>query len=108
MIDKVIIDVYDISTANGQLVFTKDAGRSQVADNSQSPSINGLLNFFNNVNDIIADIKNWMEAFVITNFTDIPASAIQNFVFPGGNTFSFTNSAFSDNLDLITYIKYNH
>jgi hypothetical protein len=108
VIDKVIIDVYDISVENGQLVFTKDTGRSQVADNSQSPSVNGFLNFFNNVNNLIADIKNWMEAFVPTNFTDIPVSAIQNFVFPGGNTFSFTNAAFSDNLDLITYIKYNH
>lgn len=108
VIDKIITDVYDIQVdGNGQLQFVKDAARSQSTDNSKSPSVNGFLNFFNNVNDLISDIKNWMDAFVPTNFTDIPVSAIQNFVFPGGNTFSFTGAVFSDNLDLVTYIKYN-
>jgi hypothetical protein len=108
VIDKIITDVYDIQVSgDGQLLFVKDTVKSQSIDDSKSPSVNGFLNFFNNVNDLISDIQNWMDAFVPTNFTDIPVSAIQNFVFPGGNTFSFKEVIFSDNLDLIAYIKYN-
>jgi hypothetical protein len=106
IIDKTITDVYDITTnGNGQLIFLKDSSRSEQIDNSQMPGVSGFLNFFNKVNELIADVGSWANAFVPTSFTDIPLSAFQQFVFPGGETFIFLDACFSANLDLVARIR---
>ena len=48
----------------------------------------------------------WARSFASTNLTDVPVSFVQNFVFPGGSTFSFTDASFSDNQDLVSHITY--
>jgi hypothetical protein len=106
VIDKMITDVYEIGIGgNGQLTFVKDATRSQVIDNSQTPSVNGFLNFFNKVNELISDVQEWANSFVPTAFTDIPLSNLQSFVFPGGESFVFEDVSFSSNLDLVAHIR---
>jgi hypothetical protein len=42
----------------------------------------------------------------MTSLQDIPTSTVQNFVFPGGATFTFADVSFSDNQDLVSHIVY--
>jgi hypothetical protein len=106
VIDKTITDVYDITTdGNGELIFIKDNNRSIQIDKSQTPGVSGFLNFFNKVNELLADVQSWADSFISTSFTDIPLSRVRQFVFPGGETFDFQNACFSGNLDLVARIR---
>jgi len=104
VVDKTIVDTYTV-TANeyGQLVATLHSSES---DNSQTPSVNGFLNFFTGVNDLINAIAGWVRAFTSTRLADIPVSVVQSFVFPGGKTFVFKDASFSENQDLVGHITY--
>lgn len=104
VIDKTITDTYTLAVSDtGRLTATLT---SNVVDNSDPPSVNGFLNFFTGINDLIADVATWVSSLVSTNFTDIPLSVVQDFVFPGGNTFLFKDVMFSDNQDLSGRITY--
>ena len=104
IVDKTITDTYTLAVnPTGGLSATLS---SSTSDSSQNPGTNGFLNFFTNLNDIINDVENWTRNFVSTRFTDIPVSAVQTFVFPGGKTFVFKDVAFSDNQDLVSHITY--
>jgi len=48
----------------------------------------------------------YLEDISPTNLSSDAFSSFQNFVFPGGQTFSFTNAVFSENLDLVCNIAY--
>lgn len=103
-IDRTITDTYTLAVGDqGQLTATMT---SSVNDQSHPPSVNGFLNWFTGINDLSADITNWLKSLVGTNFTDLPLNVVQNFVFPGGGTFSFNDVAFSDNQDLAGRITY--
>lgn len=105
IIDKQITDTYAIGVDDsGRIVATLQS--SVPVDKSQKPSVNGFLNFFTDVNDLSDDVVKWAQSFFATRLTDIPASAVQNFVFPGGSTFSFANASFSANQDLVSHITY--
>jgi hypothetical protein len=107
VIDKIITDTYTISV-NQKGGLTVSAPVSSSQDNSQPPSTNGFFNFFNHLNDISADVANWASEYVGTYLTDIPASTIQTFIFPGGNTFTYTDASFSANQDLVSHITYTN
>ena len=105
IVDKTITDTYTLSvTDDGRLTTTASAPKT--TDNSQDPSRSGFLNFFTGINDIVNDVKTWVDKFVPTDFTDIPASVAQSFVFPGGQTFAFKSVSFSQDQDLISEITY--
>ncbi len=105
IIDKTITDTYTLSvTQDGKLSVS--APTQKTTDTSETPSRSGFLNFFTDINDLINDVKKWADGFVPTNFSDIPVSVAQNFVFPGGNTFAFKSVSFSDDQDLISEITY--
>ena len=105
VIDKTITDTYTLAVDQaGRLTTTPPA--SVTVDNSDTPSANGFLNFFADVEKIVHDVHNWIAPFVATHFTDLPISAVQNFVFPGGNTFLCKNVQFSDFQDLTVDITY--
>lgn len=105
IVDLTITDTYTLAIdQKGQLVV--GAFNSQPQDNSQNPSTNDFLNFWTNLNEIINSVKNWTRAFAPTNFTDIPVSIVQDYVFPGGRTFVFKSVAFSDYGDLASHITY--
>ena len=104
IIDKTYTDVYTLAVnASGQLTATLV---STPVDKSQSPGMNGFLNFFTGVNQLIDDAKTWAEQCIATGFTDLPLSVVQNFVFPGGQTFAFKDVTFSENQDLVAHITY--
>jgi hypothetical protein len=105
IVDKQITDVYTIGVDDqGQIKATLES--SNTVDNSKKPSANGFLNFWANVDTLSDDVTQWAQSCIATNLTDVPASFVQDFVFPGGGTFSFTDATFSDNQDLVSHITY--
>lgn len=105
VIDKQITDTYAVGVDDhGRLVATLQS--SVPTDNSQTPSTGGFLNFFTGLNDVISSVAQWAQGFVGTGLGDVSVSLVQNFVFPGGATFSFADASFSDNQDLVSHITY--
>jgi hypothetical protein len=105
VVDKQITDTYAIGVdGSGEIVATLQS--SVPVDHSVTPSANGFLNFWANVEQISNSVTQWAQSIFGTRVTDIPASAIRNFVFPGGNTFAFANVQFSNNQDLVSHITY--
>jgi hypothetical protein len=105
VVDKKIVDTYTLTTdAAGELTA---ALTSVPTDNSQTPGVNGFLNFFTGgINDLISAIANAVRNFGPTNLRNIPVSAIKNFVFPGGKSFVFKDGSFSSFQDLTAHISY--
>jgi hypothetical protein len=104
VVDKTIVDTYTVTAnAYGQLVATLHSSES---DKSQTPSVNGFLNFFTGVNNLINDVAGWARSATSTGLKDIPVSVVQSFVFPGGKTFVFKDASFSANQDLVGHITY--
>jgi hypothetical protein len=105
VVDKQITDTYAIGIDDkGQIVAALQS--SATDDNSVKPSANGFLNFWANVDSLSNQIADWAQSCFATRLTDIPASAVQDFVFPGGATFVFADATFSDNQDLVSHITY--
>lgn len=105
VVDKQITDTYTIGVDDtGHIKAT--LADSAVVDNSKRPEANGFLNFWANVQSLSDSVTQWAQSCVATNFTDVPLSFVENFVFPGGATFAFTDAAFSDSQDLVAHITY--
>jgi hypothetical protein len=104
IVDKQITDTYTLDIDDtGQIVASL---QSVPVDNSQTPNENGFLNFFCDVNTLANDVYQWAQGCYETQLTDIPASVVQSFIFPGGSTFSFADVNFSANQDLVSHITY--
>jgi len=105
VVDKKITDTYTFGVDEyGQIVVS--APTSVVEDHSETPEANGFLNFWANVDDLAKQVAQWAQGCTATSLIDIPVSKGQDFVFPGGATFSFLDVAFSSNQDLVSHIKY--
>jgi len=105
IVDKQITDTYTIGVDDhGQLAVSLQS--SVPVDHSETPGANGFLNFWADVNSLASDVKTWAQNFAATSLHDIPVSLVQDFVFPGGGTFSFLDAKFSDNQDLVSHITY--
>ncbi|KAF2227844.1 hypothetical protein BDZ85DRAFT_8399 [Elsinoe ampelina] len=105
IVDKSITDTYTIGIdANGRLTSSQPVTTN--TDNSIAITEGSFANFFTNMNEIAGNIKNSVDNFVATSFADLPISTIQDFVFPGGQTFTFKEIGFSPNQDLVSEISY--
>lgn len=105
IVDKQITDTYTLGiNDSGQIVATL---QSVPVDNPQTPQENAVMNILGGgINGIAAKVAAWIQGCVATNVTDVPASVVQSFVFPGGDTFSFSDVSFSANQDLVSHITY--
>jgi hypothetical protein len=104
VVDKTLTDTYSLAVDDkGELTTVLT---SKVTDNSQTPSVNGFLNFFTDLNSLINDVATWAQGCASTTLNDIPVAVLQNFVFPGGKTFVFKDASFSDYQDLVAHITY--
>ena len=102
--DRSITDTYNISVnAAGQLVTNPTSNKTSA---DQNISINAFESIWTGFNTLASDIKKYIDNFVGTTFHDIPIATVQNYVFPGGNTFTYSNAAFSSNQDLVSFIQY--
>ncbi|RIW12898.1 hypothetical protein D0X99_17520 [Algoriphagus lacus] len=104
VVDKTITDVYTLSVGQNGRLQTNLSSSSE--DNSQNIDLDWFTSLFVNLNDMIHSVKALADKVSSTSFSDIPASDIQNFVFPGANVFAYKDVAFSDNQDLLTAITY--
>jgi hypothetical protein len=104
-VDKQIVDTYTLAVDDeGKITTTLS---SQPTDNSKTPDINAILSaILGGVNKVTDTIAGILQDFAETSFTDIPVSFVQNFVFPGGQTFLFSDVTFSENQDLVSHITY--
>lgn len=106
IVDIQITDTYTIGVSgNGQI--TASGPTSVTVNNSQTPGANGFLNFWANVDDLASSAASWAQSITASNLTDVPVSFIENFVFPGGSTFSFKDASFSEYQDLVAHITYD-
>jgi hypothetical protein len=105
VVDIQIIDTYSLGIdVNGTLKVDKHL--PETTNNSKDPKANDFLNFWADVNKIISDVATWAQSIASTNLQTVPIAAVQNFVFPGGATFTFTDVGFSDGQDLVSHIAY--
>lgn len=105
VVDKQITDTYTVGADDkGDLIVALKS--SNLVDNSQQPGANAFLNFWADVQSLSDVVASWARDFSKTNLGDVPVSFVQNFVFPGGATFSFTDAGFSDYQDLVSHITY--
>ena len=105
IVDKTITDTYTLSvTAQGGLTANL---ATTSADHSQNLDVGGFVNFWGgDINKIIDTVTTTVRNFVSPSFHDIPLAVVQDFVFPGGNTFAFKTVGFSDHQDLAAHITY--
>ncbi|KAJ7190817.1 hypothetical protein GGX14DRAFT_407681 [Mycena pura] len=103
--DKTYVDTYALSANGGpQLVVTHT---TSFHDDSVVPSVNPVLNAFLDVNGVINNIDAAVTPWLNNIFLDdLPVNLVQNFIFPGGNTFNFTGVVFSQHQDLVASINY--
>jgi hypothetical protein len=105
IVDKQITDTYSLGVDGyGRLVASGLA--SDTEDNSQTPSANGFLNFFVDADKLASQAASWAQTCIGTSLKDVPASAVQNFVFPANASFAFADANFSNNQDLVSHITY--
>ena len=105
--DKTITDVYTMSVDQNGAVHL-NAAPSTVEDHPQGPSRSAFVNFWTGINDDTGDIKNKTADFVKSSLASLGISDFQNFIFPGGNVFTYKSVEFSNSQDLlcdITYVK---
>ncbi|KAL8660561.1 MAG: hypothetical protein Q9202_006415 [Teloschistes flavicans] len=104
IVDYFLKDTYYLGVdANG--LITVNAKHEPLVDTSKNPKDNGFVDIFTGVNGIVSYVKSQV-SFTSTTFQSFPISLVQNFVFPGGNTFAFKKVAFSKNQDLTAAITY--
>ncbi|KAI6783692.1 uncharacterized protein J7T54_001568 [Emericellopsis cladophorae] len=109
VVDRTIVDTYDIGVANGQL--TAEITEGLPDDKGVNLNFNGWDEFWGStgLNDAVDDIRAWAGEMTSIHLTNSPpelANAIRSYVFPGGREFTFAKAEFSDYKDLLAYITY--
>jgi hypothetical protein len=104
IVDKTVTDTFTIGIdSNGRIVLSKPS--SATIDKSQSPGVNGFLDFWAPVNEIAGEIKQWSLG-PAKSLTDIKLSDLQDFILPGSDSLTSLDAAFSENQDLVSHFKY--
>jgi hypothetical protein len=105
VVDIQYTDVYTVGVNDqGQIMAASKSSIKQ--DTSHHPGADGFLNFWADVQSLADSVTQWAQSIAYTSLNDIPVSFVQNFIFPGGSTFSFSDAGFSANQDLVSHITY--
>ncbi|KAI1121516.1 hypothetical protein F5Y10DRAFT_288427 [Nemania abortiva] len=103
--DKTITDTFTFGiNAHGKLEAKPST--PDIKDNSKNADTNPFENFFTQFNDLTRNIKDWTKALVSQSQRNIPVDTVRDYVFPGGQTFTFKDARFSDYQDLTASITY--
>jgi hypothetical protein len=105
VVDDLQTDTYPIAVSNGELIVG-ESKKQHLEHRAHPQDRNGFIGAFTGLNRITDDIKDQLQELTSIQLETIPVSAMQGFVFPGGNTFVFKNAAFSEHQDLLAFIKY--
>jgi hypothetical protein len=105
VVDRTRVDRYDIGIGgDGSL---KTSVTSFEEDHSERPHLNAFLNWLlDNINGLVDEFSGHLGKMTGMTLERLPIELVQNYVFPGGNTFAFQNVQFSDNQDLVAFITY--
>jgi hypothetical protein len=104
VVDITITDTYTLSVSeNGRLAVTQS---TNTLNNSQTPGVDGFLNFFTGLNSLTSDVAGWAQSLAGTSLQSIPVSMLDGFIFPGGKTFTYSDVSFSEYQDLVSHITY--
>jgi hypothetical protein len=103
VIDRTITDTYNLTIENNKLIAIQT---TTTEDSPTMGSVGGVFNFFPQVDDLARSVNGWLQNFTKTQLASMPLSVVQDFIFPGGNTFAFKQVMFSNNQDLIAHITY--
>jgi hypothetical protein len=105
VVDKTMTEVYNLAvTPDGRLAATPTG--PALDDKSESMNVDWFINLwtdFNRISDYFTTLSRSVAATALQN---IPVSIVQDFVFPGGNTFRYKSVGFSQAQDLISHIVY--
>ncbi|KAG9251706.1 uncharacterized protein F5Z01DRAFT_676599 [Emericellopsis atlantica] len=109
VVDRTIVDTYDIGVADGRLTATIHEGVPD--DKGENLNFSGWDEFWGGqgLNDAVDEIRAYANEVTNTHLSNSPqdlANAIRAYVFPGGREFTFANAEFSDYKDLLAYITY--
>ncbi|KAF3400011.1 hypothetical protein F1880_008054 [Penicillium rolfsii] len=105
VVDDLQTDIYPISVSAGELIVGK-SGKQPLEQRAHPQDRNEFVGAFTGLNRISDDIKGQLKALTSIQLGTIPVSAMQGFVFPGGNTFIFNKAVFSEYQDLLAFITY--
>jgi hypothetical protein len=105
IVNKTINETITLSVnADGRLVV--GTPETEVFSFPDDLHINWFLELFTQLNAMIDELKGRADSITTWTLTDIPIGLVQDFVFPGGRTFSFKDVAFSNHRDLVAHITY--
>lgn len=106
IVDRTRVDTYDFGIL-GQGQLTAPSPTTVNTNNDMNPSSNVFIDWLTDINSIISTVENYVRVLTSYSMQEVPVSIIQNFVFPGGKPFAFSNVAFATpSLDLVAKIKY--
>ena len=101
-----LTEVYDLAVDQwGRLV----SERREYLDPTRETEIqraHAFFDTFSKINHIITQITNTAQTTVGTKVPTVPVEIVRDYVFPGGNVFTFKDVAFSQYQDLMLYITY--
>ncbi|HTE24105.1 hypothetical protein, partial [Flavitalea sp.] len=90
----IFIHSYDVFNLvlddHGNLMFQKDTDQSTLDNTPHNITLYGEDNGW---------LQTWLQAVTATSFEELPVSLPQQFVFPGGNAFTFQDAQFANNSD---------
>lgn len=106
IVEKTLTDTCSIGIDdNGRLNTTIT---SVPTDNSYLPSEAKGLDVFNHLNAVLDHV--YENAHDVTDhgavLSSLPLNVVEDYIFPGGQTFTYQDVAFSDNQDLVASIRY--
>src|SRR5262249_1025506 len=105
VVDKTMTEVYNLAvTQDGRLAATPTGPAPD--HKSGGMNVAWFINFgtdFNRISDYFTTLSRTVAATAVQS---IPVSVVQDFVFPGGNTFTYKSVGFSQAQDLISHITY--
>lgn len=104
VVDDLLTDTYPITVSKGELIVGTSTGKFEQRAHPQDR--NSALGFFSGINRVTDSIRDQLQQLQSIKLGTIPISAMQGFVFPGGNTFAFKHAEFSNHQDLIAFIRY--
>lgn len=105
IVHKTINETITLSVnADGRLVV--GTPETEVFNYPDDLHVNRFVDLFTQLNDMIDELKGRADSVTGGHLTSIPIGLVQDFVFPGGRTFSFKDVAFSNHRDLVAHITY--
>ena len=105
MVDSTVVDTYEIAVDSTGALGISAPNRTN-SDTANPEDRNGSLNFGVRINNDMDTILESLKSFNELRLDSIPLSTAQQFIFPGGKTFTFKKTSFSNFQDLVSYIVY--